>query len=96
MLELSRKQQGFSYPFTLSFTFERGEHKGERYQGHSEICGNPLCTCQDVEFVVENVDRDSPGDARDSERYAFFLDVIEKGVSDRKGHVPSTISNCSR
>ena len=56
MIELKRREENFIYPFALSFTFEKGEHKGESYKGHYEVCSNPLCTCQDVQFVVKSID----------------------------------------
>ena len=59
MIELKRRQQNFIYPFVLSFAFEKGEHKGESYKGHYDICSNPLCTCQDVQFIVESTDEGS-------------------------------------
>lgn len=52
------KQKKFTYPLSFAFTFEKGEHKGESYQGHLDICSNPICPCRAVNFVITDIDKD--------------------------------------
>ncbi len=88
MIELKKRKQNFIYPFALSFTFEKREYKGESYKGHYEICSNPLCTCQDVQFVVESID-ENPSDKK---QYIFFVDVFKKRIANRKDYALSAIN----
>ena len=76
MIEFHKKQDAFVYPLSASFIFEKGEHKGERYQVRPRVCENPLCPCQDVEFVLEAVD--------DGNRYEFSLDTEERRLTRQK------------
>ena len=76
MIEFRRVQDAFAYPLTASFVFEKGEHRGESYRVRPKVCENPLCFCQDVEFVLEAVD--------DGNRYEFSLDVEARRLSKEK------------
>ena len=76
MIEFHKKQDAFVYPLSASFIFGKGEHKGERYRVRPRVCENPLCSCQDVEFVLEAVD--------DGNRYEFSLDIEERRLTRQK------------
>ena len=93
MLEFKKEQEGFAYPFTSSFTFEKGEHRGENYRIQWSICENPLCTCEDVEFAFEGVDDGPPGVANDMSRYVFSLDVGEKRIVSKDDRALSTATS---
>ena len=90
MFEFHKEQQRFIYPVTLNFTFEKGEHRGESYRVSLNACNNPLCTCQDVEFVAGSADDGSPGAADAGSRYEFFLDVGERKIAKKRNSALST------
>lgn len=71
-------------PAMFTFTFENGVRKGETYKGYFVICGNPLCACNDINFIVERADNKSDGDPDSKNQYSFYLDIIKKKVSSEK------------
>lgn len=74
------KQKKFTYPLSFAFTFEKGEHKGESYQGHLDICSNPICPCRAVNFVITDIDKDKTGNPESKMQYHFNIDILEKKI----------------
>ena len=62
----------------FSLVFEKGEHKGERYEGViSVICTDPACPCTDILVLVRN----------DNQQHSFLLDVVKRKVSKQANQV---------
>lgn len=67
----------------FSLIFEKGEHKGESYDGIiSVICTDPACPCTDILVLVKN----------DNQKYSFLLDVVKKKVSKQRNQVKEKTS----
>lgn len=86
------KQKKFTYPLSFTFTFEKGEHRGESYQGNLDICSNPICTCRSVNFVITDIDIDKTGNPESKIQYNFGIDILEKKISEGKEYKLSAVN----
>ncbi len=86
------KQKKFTFPLSFAFTFEKGEHKGESYQGHLDICSNPICTCKGVRFAITDIDKDRIGNPESEIKYKFSIDILEKKIEEGKEYKLSAVN----
>lgn len=86
------KQKKFTYPLSFAFTFEKGEHKGESYQGHLDICSNPIYPCRAVNFVITDIDKDKTGNPESKMQYHFNIDILEKKIYEGKEYKLSAVN----
>jgi len=65
----------------ISFLFEVGKLKGERYSGKYEICSNPACDCGIVNlYLIQDQDKDR----KELRRYNFGIDVLNEKIDKRE------------
>jgi hypothetical protein len=82
MVEATRTESGALAASTVRFIFEGGDHRGEVYTAHLDVCSNPTCGCG-VMWLDAQLSADVPG-VEMGQRYRIPLDVIQRKVPEEE------------